>query len=314
MKICSVIICLLTLVAKGVMVEPPNSRIVKIAVMGTNDLHGSAFPKELQRRDTSEEYRYGGLAYLARLIRIIRKEYGNASIYLDSGDQYQGSVEAGPEVSKGRIISDFLNEVDLKASALGNHEFDIGEEFLLDYLNSRNAPSLAANLFSEDGDPNFLPNQHSSQIYDLAGVKLGVIGLSTVETPTTTSGFSMKRFPKYQFHEYPAITISEAAKLRAAGADIVIVLAHFGNKCTANRTYDVRTSETKQDSCESDEVITFIDRLPEGTIDGILCGHRHQFVHHWYKNVPFMGSIDGGYYFNVMYFYFDLKRRKILKT
>lgn len=58
----------------------------------------------------------------------------------------------------------------------------------------------------------------------------------------------------------------------------------------------------------------FIDQLPEGTIDGILTGHRHEFVHHWHKNIPFMGSIDGGYYFNVMYFYFDTVERKVVKT
>lgn len=60
--------------------------------MGTNDLHGAAFPKELFRKDKGEYYKYGGLVYLARLINIIRAEYGDNSIYLDTGDQYQGGV------------------------------------------------------------------------------------------------------------------------------------------------------------------------------------------------------------------------------
>jgi 2',3'-cyclic-nucleotide 2'-phosphodiesterase (5'-nucleotidase family) len=35
------------------------------------------------------------------------------------------------------------------------------------------------------------------------GIKIGVIGLATTETPTTTSGFISNKFPKYQFHDYP---------------------------------------------------------------------------------------------------------------
>jgi 2',3'-cyclic-nucleotide 2'-phosphodiesterase (5'-nucleotidase family) len=51
--------------------------------------------------DTHEEYKYGGLVYLAKLIKIIRSENRDYSIYLDSGDQFQGSVESGVEGSKG---------------------------------------------------------------------------------------------------------------------------------------------------------------------------------------------------------------------
>lgn len=40
--------------------------------MSTNDLHGTAFPKSLYRSDNREEYKYGGLVYLARLINIVK--------------------------------------------------------------------------------------------------------------------------------------------------------------------------------------------------------------------------------------------------
>ena len=44
-----------------------------------------------------------------------------------------------------------------------------------------------------------------------------------------------------------------------------------------------------------------INELPEGTIDGLLQGHRHKFAHHFIKGIPYMGTINGGYYFNVLY-------------
>lgn len=48
------------------------SRVIKIALMGTNDIHGTVFPKKLLREDNKEEYNYGGLVYMARMINIIK--------------------------------------------------------------------------------------------------------------------------------------------------------------------------------------------------------------------------------------------------
>ena len=46
---------------------------VTIAIIGTNDIHGAAFPAQLIRSDnTSAQYLYGGLQYMGRLIQIIQ--------------------------------------------------------------------------------------------------------------------------------------------------------------------------------------------------------------------------------------------------
>jgi hypothetical protein len=37
------------------------SRFQTIALLSTNDIHGSAFPTTLYRSDTNESYSYGGL-------------------------------------------------------------------------------------------------------------------------------------------------------------------------------------------------------------------------------------------------------------
>jgi hypothetical protein len=44
--------------------------------------------------------------------------------------------------------------------------------------------------------------------------------------------------------------------------------------------------------------------LPTGTIDGVVQGHRHKFSHHFIQGVPVMGTINGGYYFNILYLKF----------
>jgi hypothetical protein len=57
-----------------------------------------------------------------------------------------------------------------------------------------------------------------------------------------------------------------------------------------------------------------LDALPKGTIDGVLQGHRHVIAHHFKNGIPYMGSINGGYYFNIMYLTFDSNKQILNKT
>jgi 2',3'-cyclic-nucleotide 2'-phosphodiesterase (5'-nucleotidase family) len=45
-------------------------------------------------------------------------------------------------------MNDFYDALEVNASAIGNHEFDFGPNFLLPYMASKQAPNLAANLRS----------------------------------------------------------------------------------------------------------------------------------------------------------------------
>jgi 2',3'-cyclic-nucleotide 2'-phosphodiesterase (5'-nucleotidase family) len=45
---------------------------VTVAIIGTNDIHGAAFPTKLFRSDTNETYNYGGLEYMATMIKTIK--------------------------------------------------------------------------------------------------------------------------------------------------------------------------------------------------------------------------------------------------
>ena len=75
-------------------------------------------------------------------------------------------------------------------------------------MDKKNAPNLAANLRSENGELNFLEKQKSSELFDFPnGIKIGVIGLSTLETPDTTAGFSGGKFPSYRFLDYKEIVM-----------------------------------------------------------------------------------------------------------
>ena len=120
------------------------------------------------------------------------------------------------------------------------------------------------------------------------GVKIGVIGLSTIYTPTTTNAFKNKLFPDYKFLQYKDLVIAESKKLRKEGADVVLIVGHLGNGCNITNKYGKWTTETDQPDCgaandEGNEATKLINDLPDGTIDGILQGHKHKFAHHFQK-------------------------------
>ena len=103
-------------------------------------------------------------------------------LYLDAGDQFQGGLESSSLISSGKIMNEFYNELKVDASALGNHEFDFGPAFLLNYLSDRVNSSvlLTANLRNEKNESQFLPLQQPSKIFTMKnGLKIGVIGLVT---------------------------------------------------------------------------------------------------------------------------------------
>lgn len=48
-----------------------------------------------------------------------------------------------------------------------------------------------------------------SKIYEFpSGIRIGVIGLSTIETPATTNGFADGSFPQYKFLDYKDVVIN----------------------------------------------------------------------------------------------------------
>jgi 5'-nucleotidase len=286
---------------------------VTVAIVGTNDIHGSALPTSLFRSDNNQTYNYGGLQFMASMIETIRREHRGNFLYLDAGDQFQGGIEASPLVSQGDIMNDYFNAAQVDSSAVGNHEFDFGPDFLFPYWLHRREDSsnLAANLQSETGEQEFLPKHKNARMFTLeSGIKIGVIGLATVETPETTGAFNDGSFPKYQFLDYGPVVEEQSRWLRGQGADAVLILSHMGNYCEADNSYGLWFENTRQgSSCqEEDEMGVLLKSLPTGTIDGVVQGHRHRFSHHFIRGVPVMGTINGGYYFNILYLSFYNKQ------
>lgn len=260
---------------------------VVISVLGTSDLHG-----HLERLPLVA-------GYVAN-VRAARQRDGGGVILVDAGDMWQGTLESN--LGEGAAVIEAMNVIGYDAAAVGNHEFDFGpvgpaatargpDEDRFGALEARAAeakfPLLAANLRLEaTGRPPDWPNVRPAALVERAGVKIGLVGVTTEDTTRTTIAANVQGIEVVPLAEAIA---AEARALRAAGAVVVVVAAHAGGKCKRfDRPEDL-------DGCDPDEEIMRVARaLPAGVVDVIVAGHTHQGVAHVVNGVAVIQSYANG--------------------
>ncbi len=300
--------------------------IETIVVMGTNDIHGAIASETRRTREAAGtepiEYKAGGMAILASYLKVLRSEFGNRLLWLDAGDEFQGTIESNRE--NGKPLVKFFNFAGLQGAAVGNHEFDYGAEpahstDLLSALKNRMSealyPYLAANIFEKGTDKLAdFPNTYPSKLYSVGRLKVGVIGLSTRDTPKTTRPTNVATL---DFTDLKEATLRESRKLRSAGADMVLITAHVGLFCEVGRAplgWAVRKETDSQGECRNDdELVKLLRAIPAGTVDAVVSGHSHQIIHHWIAGVPVIQGGSSGRYFNLIYLHYDVKNKKLLR-
>ncbi|MEQ9564203.1 MAG: metallophosphatase, partial [Woeseiaceae bacterium] len=266
---------------------------VTISVVGTNDVHGRM----------SGHNGAGGLAlfggYVANL-REARAADSGAMLLLGAGDMWQGTLESN--IAEGAPMVAAYNALGYDAVAIGNHEFDFGPEGPAAMpqsddddprgaLKARAAeagfPFLAANLIDEtSGQPVDWPNVRPSYRIDAAGVAIGIIGLTSENTLSTTLSDNVVGL---RMADLAQTIRGEAEKLRADGAELVIVTAHAGGECTDfDDPHDLS-------ACDPDSEIFRVARsLPEGFVDLIIAGHIHKGIAHEVNGIAVISSWSGG--------------------
>lgn len=293
-------------------------RYEHIAIVGTNDIHGRVVPTLESYGENPTKVKASGLTLLSSYLDALYKEWGNKLLWLDAGDQFQGSLESN--LFKGKPIVDFFNfkrEI-RKASAIGNHEFDFGFDHYSSRMRESNFNRLAANIFKRNSNQiaNF-PNTSPSKLFKVGRIIVGVIGLTTIQTPFTTA----QNVSNLEFKNYSEIVIHESKHLRNSGASIILLTAHVGNTCTKGDFLDLvkldaRTNSTQQKTncTESDEIYQLLKALPEGTVDGIVGGHLHLLTHHFINGIPVVQGENFARHFNILYFKFDLWKGKLVSN
>jgi hypothetical protein len=206
--------------------DPPAAGVTSIQVLATNDFHGRIKANGVE----------AGAAVLAGAVEQLRAENPN-TVFAAAGDLI-GASTFESFIAHDKPTIDALNAAGLQVSAVGNHEFDQGYS---DLVNRVMAPYdattnpyggatwkyLGANVRdTATGNP-ALPETWT---IDLSGIKVGFVGVVThhlpeLVSPTGIAGLTIE----------PEVTAANrsAAALKAAGADIVVMLVHEGAATTA---------------------------------------------------------------------------------
>jgi 2',3'-cyclic-nucleotide 2'-phosphodiesterase (5'-nucleotidase family) len=271
----------------------PRTGTMTLSIVGTNDLHGHVLGDEGKGRLDV----FGG--YLANL-RKARAADGGAVVVVDGGDAFQGTLESN--LNEGEAVTAAYGALGYAAMAIGNHEFDFGpagepatpqgpNDDPRGALKARAAqagfPFLAANVIdSATGKPVEWPNVKPSTIVDAAGVKVGIIGITTIDTPRVTMAAN---FAGLEMAPLADTVAAEAKRLREAGCAVVVVTAHAGGRCGSFKDPEDTTS------CHAEAEIFAVARaLPAGAVDVIVGGHSHAGVAHMVAGVPIIESFKYG--------------------
>lgn len=208
---------------------------VRLTILHTSDIHSRLLPYVFDPSFTDNQLGladdmgpYGGMARIGTIVRRERAKSGRV-LHLDSGDCFQGAIIFN-EFS-GEAEMRLQTEIGLDAAVLANHEFDKGAANVAEQYGAWGGfDLLAANYnFQSSALPWATALEDMvkpSMIYDLDGLRVGVIGLGNISS--LNSIYDESNSLGIRVLEPADILPAEAAKLRAQGADVVVALSHMG--------------------------------------------------------------------------------------
>jgi 5'-nucleotidase/UDP-sugar diphosphatase len=213
----------------------------QLRLVHTNDHHSRIEPAPsitVRSGSQSATRNLGGVARRKTLFDAIALEappvgVTRDTIFLDAGDVFQGTLYFNQFL--GAADQFFYNQLGYAAQAIGNHEFDRGDQVLADFVAGAAYPIVAANMTAVAPSPLAplyaevpVPGQWGKRVVVNRpnGAKVGIFGLTTVETDIISSPSDQVTFSG----EYAAIANAQATALRAPGSDanIVVALTHIG--------------------------------------------------------------------------------------
>jgi 5'-nucleotidase len=278
----------LALSACAAHIAPPNPPVaqapVEVQILAFNDFHGNLetpAPVEVTDADgTKHKIVTGGVAHLAAALAGLRAGYPN-TVTVSAGD----TIGASPLVSANYLDEptiDAMNLLGLEFNSVGNHEFDRGADELKRMQSggctkyTRRVPCavepfggahfryLAANVVQADGTTIF-PATGLKRFQTSAGpITIGFIGMTlkgtqNLVTPSGVKGLTFKGEAETANALVP--------KLKAQGADAIVLLIHQGGK-----TPKFTTGNT----CDGlyGDILPVLPKL-DPAITTVVSGHTH---------------------------------------
>lgn len=264
----------LALVATGCRGERPGGATplddeVTLHFVVTTDVHGHLRP-EVHTLPDGSTVAQGGAALLGGYIGNLRRRRPGRVVLLDVGDSLSGTLEANHFA--GRPVLQAYSLLGYDALALGNHEFDLGRAVLEQRAAESSFPILAANVerTGAEGGPFAPPGVGATHMLERDGVRVGIVGLATEETASTTMASHVAGL---RFVDPVPVARARVTELRERGAQVVVVMLHDGASCKGDGPAE------GLEGCDPEHpLFRLAQALEPGSVDLLLGGHTHSRV------------------------------------
>lgn len=188
-------------------------------------------------------------------LAALKASYENA-LLLDAGDHIQGTAYGS--MDKGVTIVELMNAAGYDAATFGNHEFDYGMDGCLQTAERAQYAYLSCNFYHEEDGVAGETVTQAYKIFEVDGVKIAVIGITTPESFTSsTPAYFQDEDGNYIYgiaggEDGQALYDAVQSAIDQAGtqADYVIALGHLGVDASSEpwRSVDVIANTTGLDA------------------------------------------------------------------
>ena len=216
---------------------------VTLDIFSMNDTHGNVL-------DTQGK----GLGLAKTTTALKELSSGKNSIFISQGDMWQGSVESN--YTRGKLVTEWMNSMNFVSMAVGNHEFDWGQQEIANNQDLSTFPILGINvLYRANGTR--VEYLEPSTTFARGGAKIGVIGaigncLSSISSSNVSDIFFAKD------DELSELIKEESTRLRnEEHCDFIIYSLHGSASTDEQENYDLTLSSGHY-------------------VDLVLEGHSHQ--------------------------------------
>lgn len=248
---------------------------LRLRILATSDLHAHLFSYNYFADHPDGNV---GLARLAAVALKARAECPNTLLF-DNGDTFQGAPLGDAALSdladdaQAHPMIVAMNGLGYDAATLGNHDFDYGIAALERIIAAARYPIVSANVIRADGGGPFVAPHVilERRMTDTTGaVRTARIGVTGALPPQTLQWGRAHLAGRIEIEPILPAVAREVARMRAAGVDLVVVLAHTGLGHAA--------------AAPGDENVAIALAALEG-VDAVVAGHTHRVF-------PMTGALD----------------------
>lgn len=262
----------------GIMITPTSVFAEEAAkktvdIVSFNDFHGNV----------AESGKNIGMAKMIAYSKTLLEQNLN-TIFVSGGDSYQGTAISN--LTHGAPVSAMMKAMGIEASAVGNHEFDWGVEYIEGWAKDGGFDFLATNIVDADTNE---PVEWAKpyKIVERGGIKIAFLGLAHPDTSTLTK----EEFVRGLAFKDPVeaaetwVKFLKDGKAEEGTPDVIIALTHLDSR------QDAATKEVVGNAAKLASV--------EG-IDGIISAHSHQGVAGSVNDVPIVQANYNGRVFGIL--------------